>query len=132
MAFEISNYYKSKRSNNVLGNVAMPSIPTLRLKLFSNIVDLDGTGTELSGGGYAALDIANNTTNFPPTATGTTTNAVAFTMTTLTADSLEVVSAGIFDTAGNLLIRKVFATPFIIPSGQAYLLGIGDFSLTDS
>ena len=127
MALEISTYRKSQIANAEFGKVTPVLTDNFQLKLFSNTVSLAGVGTELTGGGYAALTIANNLTNFPATTNGVKTNAVALQMATLSADSLEVVSAGLFDLAtGELLYRKVFAVPFVIANGSFFILSVGD------
>lgn len=130
MALEASNYTKSNIANALFGKVTPALTTTLQLRLFSDTVDLDGVGTELTNTGYAALDITNNLTNFPLTTDGIKTNAVAFAMATLSEDSDEVVSAGIFDKdTDELLFRKVFTTPFVIASGNYYNLAIGELRL---
>jgi hypothetical protein len=128
MALEASTYEKNAVANAVFGGTTYPDAVTFTLKLFSNTVSLAGVGTEITADGYEPLDITNNLTNFPTTSDGTKENAVQFDMETLTEDSEEIVSAGLFDESGNLRYREVFATPFVIEAGQYYSLGIGDLS----
>jgi len=132
MALEASTFEKAAIANAVFGGTTYPDTVTFTLKLFSNTVSLAGVGTELTTAGYAAKTITNNLTNFPTTSTGVKENAVQFDMTTLTADSPEIVSAGLFDENGNLRYRKVFAAPFVIQNGQYYSLGIADLTFTAS
>jgi len=132
MSLEASTFEKAAIANSVFGGTTYPDALTYTLKLFSNTVTLAGVGTEIATAGYAALSITNNLTNFPTTGTGIKSNAIALDMTTLTADSPEIVSAGLFDEFGNLRYRKVFAAPFIIENGQYYSLGIADLTFTAS
>jgi hypothetical protein len=129
MSLEASTYEKNQIANSVFGGAAYTPAETFTLKLFSNTVSLAGVGTEISTAGYAAKTIPNDTTNFPTTTDGTKENALQIDMDPLTADSPEIVSAGLFDEDGNLRYRKVFAVPFVIENGQYYSLAAGDLSL---
>jgi len=129
---EASTFEKAAIANSVFGGTTYPDAVTFTLKLFSNTVSLAGVGDEIATAGYAPLAITNNLTNFPTTTTGAKANAVQLDMTTLTADSPEIVSAGLFDENGNLRYRKVFAAPFSILNGQYYSLGIGDLTFSAS
>lgn len=137
MGLDVSNYEKSLVANSVFGGEAYVPAESFFLKLFSDTVDLDGIGTEITNAGYAAAEIVNDTTNFPhTTGTGAKSNAVALRVPadpdTLTEDSDEVVSAGLFDEDDNLRYRKVFPTPFIIPNGSYFSLGIGELNFVVS
>lgn len=127
---ETSNYKKAQIANMEFGKVSPTLTTTFELRLFSDIVDLDGVGTELSNTGYAPLQFTNNLTDFPSTSDGIKLNAAALSMATLGEDSDEVQSAGIFDAdTDELLYRKVFTTPFVIASGSYYNLAIGELKL---
>jgi hypothetical protein len=131
MALEASNYKKAQIANQEFGKVSPTLTTTFELRLFSDIVDLDGIGTELTNTGYAPKQFTNNLTNFPSTTDGIKLNAVAIDMDALSEDSDEVQSAGIFDVATDeLLYRKVFTTPFVIASGNYYNLAIGELKFT--
>lgn len=132
MALEASNYEKAAIANAVFGGTTYPDAGVYTLKLFSNAVSLAGVGTEITTAGYAPLAIPNNLTNFPTSAVGEKENAAALQMTTLTANSPEIVSAGLFDENGNLRYREVFAVPFTIPAGSFFLLQPGDLSFSCS
>lgn len=127
---EASNYKKAMIANMEFGKVSPTLTTTFELRLFSDIVDLDGVGTELANTGYAPKQFTNNLTNFPSTTDGIKLNAVAIAMDALSEDSDEVQSAGIFDVdTGELLYRKVFTTPFVIASGNYYNLAINELKL---
>jgi hypothetical protein len=132
MALEASTYEKNAIANAVFGGVSYPDAVTFTLKLFSDTVSLAGVGTEITTAGYADKDIPNNLANFPLTTTGEKENALQIDMDPLTADSPEIVSAGLFDEDGNLRYRKVFAVPFVIENGQFYSLAAGDLTLSIS
>lgn len=112
------------------GGTAYTPATTLVIKLFSDLVSLDGTGDEITTAGYAMLSIINNLTNFPTTTTGVKENAVQFEMEPFEADSPEIVSIGIFDEDDNLLYRKSFASsPITIEATYFLTFAAGDIRL---
>ena len=130
MALEASNFTKARIANSEFGATAYTPATALVVKLFSNLVSLDGTGTEIATAGYAPLSIENNLTNFPTTSAGVKENAVQFEMEPFEADSPEIVSIGIFDEMDNLLYRKSFASaPFGIQDTFYLIIAPGDLSL---
>lgn len=129
MYFEISNYEKSLIANAAFGGETYTPAGVFSLRLFSNTVDLDGIGTEITTAGYARITINNNTTVFPHTTDGQKQSATSFSSATLTAASPEIVSAGLFDQSGNLRYRKVFQTPFVISSGSYFAVSAGELIL---
>ena len=127
---EASTFEKAAIANAIFGGTTYPDAVTFTLKLFSDAVSLAGVGTEITTAGYADKDIPNNLANFPTTANGEKENALQIDFDPLTADSPEIVSAGLFDENGNLRYRKVFAVPFVIENGQYYSLTPGDLSFS--
>ena len=132
MTLEAGNFEKAMIANAVFGGEAYTPAETFTLKLFSDTVSLDGDGTEIDAAGYTATEIENDNTNFAHTTSGAKVNAVAITTSTLTEDSDEVVSAGLFDEDGELRYREVFDTPFVIEDGQYYNLAPGDLTFSVS
>lgn len=128
MALEASNFEKALLANSVFGGAAYTPAATFTIKLYSDTVDLDGVGTEITATGYAPKDITNDLTNFPSTTTGIKALAVAHAFDALTEDSDPIVSAGIFDEDDELRYREVFDTPFTILDTQFYNLAIGDLT----
>jgi len=125
---EASNFEKEQISNAVFGGETYTPATVYTMKFFSDTVTLDGVGTEIGNAGYVPTDFNNDTTNFPHTTTGIKSNAVAIMTSTLTEDSDEIVSAGLFDENDELRYRKVFDTPFVIPNGSFYNLAIGELT----
>jgi hypothetical protein len=125
---EASTFEKAQIANSIFGGSAYVPAEIFTLRLFSNAVSLAGVGTEISTAGYAAKTIPNDLTNFPATATGEKENALQIDMDPLTADSPEIVSAGLFDENGNLRYRKIFAVPFTVLNGQYYSLAPGELT----
>ena len=130
MALEASNFTRARIANQEFGGTAYTPAETLVVKLFSDLVSLDGAGTEITTAGYIPLSITNNLTNFPTTANGVKENAVQFEMEPFEADSPEIVSIGIFDEDDNLLYRKSFASaPFVIQDTYFLTIAAGDLKL---
>jgi hypothetical protein len=129
---EASNYTKASIANAEFGGEPHVSAETYSLKFFSDTVDLNGVGTEITTLDYEPTEFDNDTVNFPHTTTGIKSNALALTSATLGADSPEIVSVGLFDEDDNLRYRKVFTTPFIIASGSYYNLAVGELTYTVS
>ena len=128
---EASNYTKNRIANSEFGGTAYTPAETLVVKLFSDLVSLDGLGTEITTDGYAPIEIENNLTNFPTATDGSKENAVQFESEPFEADSPEIVSLGIFDETDNLLYRKSFAgSPFVISDTYFFTISVGDLSLS--
>jgi len=130
MALETSNFTKARIANLEFGGTAYAPAETLVVKLFSDLVSLDGIGDEITTAGYAPLSIENNLTNFPTAMGGAKENAVQLEMEPFEADSPEIVSIGIFDEDDNLLYRKSFAgAPFVIQDTYFLTIAPGDLKL---
>ena len=91
---------------------------------------LDLTNTELTGGGYARVALANTTTNWPAP-TGQTpasvSNGVAVTFAVASTNWNTAVWFALYDalTAGNLLFQGPLLTPIGIIAGQALNFSVG-------
>lgn len=135
MSLEASTYTKNRIANAELGAAAYTPPANIYIRLFSDVVSLAGVGDELDVDGYAAKQVANNTTNFPTTTTGSKANAVQIECAPLDEDSGDIQSIGIFDaaTGGNLLYRKDFSSsPINIASGYFLVIPVGDLTLAAS
>jgi hypothetical protein len=129
-----SNYLELKILDAVLGQTALPSIPTVWFGLFSALPSDTGGGTELTASGYVRLSVANNTTNFPAAATNGTTGkgektlAVAGTFAANGGGSNwpAIVGFGIFDASsgGNLLLWGEIS-PYSIPPAAQFVIPAG-------
>lgn|SRR5574337_145648 len=103
-----SDYLEAKVLAHLLGATTYTPPATLYVALFTATPSDAGGGTEVTGGSYARVAIANNTTNWPaPTGTSPTTsaNGTPITFPTPSASWGVATSFGIFDAAnaGNLL-----------------------------
>lgn len=130
MALEVSNFEKSRLANLVCGSGTYTKAVTFYVKAFYTTVDLDGVGDECDAAGYEAIEITNNSTNFPTTTTGIKSLAVSHSSPTFTEDSEDIVSFGLFDENDNMIGRKVLTSPIIVENGQNLTIAVGDLSFT--
>jgi hypothetical protein len=99
------DYLENKLLDHVLGRVTYTPPTTVYVALFTTPVSDTGVGTEVSGGGYARVAVANTTASWTTAANGQKSNAVAITFPKATANWGTVVAWAIFDaaTGGNCL-----------------------------
>jgi len=90
------------------------------------------SGTEVSGGSYARVAIANNATNFPAASSGSKANGVAITFPTSTGSWGTVVAWGLFDASsgGNLCFYGSVSPNVAVGSGVAPSFPIGSLTIT--
>ncbi len=81
-----------------------------------------GGGTEASGGGYARIAIANNTTNFPAWSAGATQTGTVIDFGTFTADIGTVVGIAFYDasTGGNLAVWGPLTNNRLVLNGDGF------------
>lgn len=121
-----SNYLETKVLDHVFSNTAYTSPAAVYVALFTTDPAEDGSGTEVSGGGYArqagSFSVTGNT--------ATTTAAIEY--PTATADYGLVTHVGIYDasTAGNLLAYAALTASKNISSGDVFRIPTGDLDIT--
>lgn len=127
--FEASNFTRQSIAECEFGGAAHEPAETYTMKLFSDTVDLDGAGTEITTGGYSAVDFDNNNVTFPFLNDGTSENAVPIQTDVFTGDSPAIKSVGFFDENGSLRYRKVYPdnTVFVL-TGNVFQLDSGMLS----
>lgn len=123
-----SNYLEDKILDHVLGTTAY-SQPTPRLALFTSDPTDAGTGTELSGNGYARSAISFNAAS-SGSATGPTT-AIEF---TASGGNFGTVSHfGLYDaaTGGNLLYYGALTTSKTVNDGDSIRFTADSITITE-
>src|ERR1043166_7472197 len=69
----LSDYTAQALGNWVTGQVAMPALPSVYMALFTTMpTNAGASGTEVSGGSYARIQVAGSATTSAATASGTT------------------------------------------------------------
>lgn len=121
-----SNYLETKVLDHVFTNTAYTSPSAVYVALFTSSPAEDGSGTEVSGGGYArqagSFSVSGNT--------ATTTAAIEY--PTATDDYGTVTHVGIYDasTSGNLLAYAALTASKNISSGDVFRIPTGDLDIT--
>jgi len=121
-----SNYLETKVLDHVFTNTAYTSPSAVYVALFTSNPAEDGSGTEVSGGGYArqagSFSVSGNT--------ATTTAAIEY--PTATDDYGTVTHVGIYDasTSGNLLAYAALTASKTISSGDVFRIPTGDLDIT--
>ena len=139
----MSDYLENKLIDHLFRGTAFTAPATLYFALFTAAPSDAGGGTEVTGGSYARVAVAPNSTNFANTqATGTgastgtggqTSNLTAITFPAPTANWGVATHFAIFDasSAGNMIAWDALITPKTINNGDtAPSWPAGDFTFT--
>ena len=121
-----SNYLETEILDHVFGGSAYTAPSTLYLSLHTANPDEDGSGAEVSGGGYARQTVAFTTSG------NTTSNTAAVEYPTATANFGTVTHVGVYDaaTAGNLLCYAALTSSKTIETGDVFRVPAGDLDIT--
>lgn len=122
-----SNYLELKILEHTLGITAYTAPSTVYLALFTTDPTDAGTGTEVSGGGYARQAISWNAP-----ASGAADNSADVTFPQATADYGTVSHIGIYDasSAGNLLYHGALSASKSITENDTFIVEAGDLSIS--
>lgn len=121
-----SNYLENKVLLHVFDNTAYTSPTTVYVGLFTTDPGDDGSGTEVSGNGYA-----RQTGSFTVSGNTATTDA-AIEFPTATGSWGSITHIGLFDalTTGNLLAHSSLTAAKTIESGDVMRIPSGDIDIT--
>lgn len=128
----MSDYLENKLIDHLFKATAYTAPVGLYVALYTSAPSDSGGGTEVTGGAYARVNLApSSSANWRPTqggttapstgTTGTTSNAVAVTFPSPSANWGTVVAFGVFDasTSGNLLIFGNLTISKTVNNGDA-------------
>lgn len=143
MAGSKSNYLANKVINLLLGGTAYSVPSSLWVALWDSsdgeLTDSStgGSAGEISGNGYARVEISNDTTTWgSDTTNGVRTNAISVTFPTATGawGSTSVDQVAILDasSAGNILFWADLNVPKVVTSGDSLKFDSGDLILTET
>jgi len=121
-----SNYLETKVLDHVFGGTAYTAPSTLYLALFTANPNEDGSGTEVSGGGYARQSVAFTISG------NTASNTAAVEYPTATANYGTVSHVGIYDasSSGNLIAYAALTSSKSIETGDVFRVPTGDLDIT--
>lgn len=118
-----TDYLENAIIGHIFRGAAYTAPTTLYVGLFTAAPGEAGGGTEVSGGSYARVAVANSAAEWaaPVAGNGTTSNLNAITFPAPTGDWGQATHWAIFDaaTAGNQLINEALTTPKTINNGDA-------------
>ena len=134
-----ATYLDNLLLNEAFGGAAYTPAATIYVGLSSTTpTAAGGNVTEPSTGAYARVAVANNTTNFPTTSTGSKSNGAAINFPASTAAwlaSAPLTNFLIYDalSGGNLLAFGTLNNPQIVnSSGVSLSFAIGSLTITQS
>jgi len=121
-----SNYLETEMLDHVFGGNAYTAPSTLYLSLHTANPDEDGSGAEVSGGGYVRQSMAMTVTG------NTASNDSAVEYPTATANYGTVTHVGVYDasSAGNLLCYASLTSSKTIETGDVFRVPAGDLDIT--
>lgn len=124
---KMSDYLENVLINAILRGIAYTSPATVYLGLFTSDPTDAGTGTEVSGGGYARQAVT-----FSAPSNGSTSNSAEVLFPQATANWGTVTHVGIFDaaTGGNLLLHGALAVSKTIATGDQFKIAAGKLTVT--
>ncbi len=112
-----------------LGKQAFVVPATLYVGLFTTATDIDGGGTEVTGGAYARVAVTNNNTNWPDADTnGDKSNGAIIQFPTPTASWGTITHFALLDaaTAGNMFAQAALTVSKAINIDDDVEFPIGD------
>lgn len=124
----ISNYLRNKLLDKAISGTDFAPSANLFIRAFSTVLTAAGAGTEITNAGYAPLEVANNSANFPESVNGAKSNALRLDGSAATEDWANILAFGLFDaeTGGNLYFYQNLDVAMTIASGQNFYFDAGD------
>lgn len=121
-----SNYLETKVLDHVFGGTSYTAPSTLYLSLHTANPDEDGSGAEVSGGGYVRQTITFTTSG------NTTSSSAAVEFPTATANYGTVTHVGVYDasSSGNLLAYAALTSSKTIETGDVFRVPTGDLDIS--
>jgi len=124
---EFSNYLENKILDHVLRNTSYTSPTTVYVGLFTTNPTDAGSGTEVSGGGYARQVLSVTTSSG-----GIVTSSADVTFPQATANWGTITHIGLLDalTSGNLLMHTPLTTSKTIETDDVLKINSGSLTVT--
>lgn len=138
----MTDYLENKLVDHVFRNTAYAVPTTVYIGLFTTATADDGTGTEVTGGSYARVQVGpsttawngthGNTTGVSSGTGGLTDNAADITFVTATASWGTVTHVAIMDavSGGNMLFHGVLTASKTVDNGDTFKFNAGDLDIT--
>lgn len=123
----LSNYLENELLDHALGTGSFTAPSNVYLALFTSDPTDAGSGTEVSGNGYARQLIT-----FGASSSGTASNTSEETFTASGGNFGTVTHMGIFDalTTGNLLFHGALTASRTINDGESIVFAVGNIDIS--
>ena len=128
-----SDFLENEVLDHVLGNAAYTAPANVYIALFTVAPTDAGGGTEVTGGSYVRVTVANNATNWPAASSGAKSNGTEITFAEATANWGTVVAFAIFDaaSAGNMLYWADLTVTKSVLTGDTAKFAVGGLDVTE-
>lgn len=128
-----SNVLENILLDEVLGGVGYTPAANVSVALYTVAPSDLGGGTQVTGGSYAQVTLANNLTNWPVAAGGSKANGTEIAFATATADWGTITAFAIFDdqVSPRMLYWGTLAEDREILEGDTPRFGIGALSIQE-
>lgn len=129
-----STDYRNLFLDKVLGNTDFAPVASYWVALYTVAPTEGGGGTEVSGGGYARVEVTNDDTSFPDAVSGAKSNGTLIDFGTASALWGTIVAFGLHEhiTDDALVIWGVLDTPTTVDSGDPAAFQPGDMQFTET
>ena len=123
----MSDYLENEILDHILATGSYTAPSNVYVGLSTASFNDDNSGTELTGNGYARVEVT-----FGAASGGTASNSAAVEFSAATGSWGTVSHFGIFDasSSGNLLIHGAFTSSKVIESGDILKINTGDLDVT--
>lgn len=123
----MSDYLENEILDHILATGSYTAPSNVYVGLSTASFNDDNSGTELTGNGYARVEVT-----FGAASSGTASNSAAVEFSAATGSWGTVSHFGIFDasSSGNLLIHGAFTSSKVIESGDILKINTGDLDVT--
>ena len=123
-----STWLSNKLLDHVFGKTAFEADDTLVLHLYSTVPNSDGSGgTEISDGGYAPIELDNDTTTWGNASGRQKLNDLEIDLPEATEDWVGIVAWKLKNLAGDIYTFGRTPSPVLIKQGEARKVPIGKF-----
>jgi hypothetical protein len=123
---------ENRTMDHILGGPDYTRLANVHLALFTSAPSESGGGVEVAGNGYARVQVANNSTNWPAAAGGVKINGAAFTFPVATGNWGTITHWAIMSaaTGGSILFFGPLTSSKAISTSDSLSFGVGQISIT--
>lgn len=122
----LGDSYENIMLDRLLGNSTPANVT---IALFTAAPTDAGGGTEVTGGSYARVTVANNATNWPAASGGSKSNGTAIVFPVATATWGTISHFAVFD-GSTLMVYGAVGTPKLISAGETAQFNPGTLIVT--